>query len=230
MGRVSALSGAKAACSGNLIVGSCVIAGMSLYVLYDSGATHSFVSESRVQELSLPVKELQYDLTVSIPTSGLVKTSTLCVRCSIVVEGRWFKVNLVRLSLKDLDVILGMDWLSPNHILIDCNERKLLFPNPEDEKLLSSQQVAREVKEGSQCFLVLTQLSVEERDVCARIPVVEKFPDVFPVDVLGYPPKREVEFSIDLVPEVEPMSISPYHMAIAKLAKLKKQIEELLEK
>ncbi|XP_027931535.1 uncharacterized protein LOC114187470 [Vigna unguiculata] len=153
---------------------------MSLCVLYDSGATHSFVSESRVQELSLPVKEQQYDLTISTSASGLVKTSTLCARCSIVIEGRRFKVNLVCLPLKDLDVILGMDWLSANHILIDCNERKFLFPNPEDEKLLS-------------------QLSVEEGDVYAKIPIVEEFADVFPEDVPGLPPKREVEFSIDLV-------------------------------
>ncbi|XP_017411802.1 uncharacterized protein LOC108323723 [Vigna angularis] len=57
-------------------------------VLFDSGATHSFVSETCVKDLGLVVRELQYDLTVSTPTSGLVKTSTLCARCSMVVEER----------------------------------------------------------------------------------------------------------------------------------------------
>jgi len=191
---------------------------MILCVLYNSGATHSFVSKSRVQELGLSVKELQYDLTAFTPASGLVKTSTLYARCSIVIEGRRFKVNLVCLPLKDLDVILGMDWLSTNHILTNCNERKLLFLNPEDEKLLSSQQIAREAKKGSQCFLILTQLSIEERDVYAKIPIVEEFVDVFPEDVPGLPPKREVEFSIDLVLGAGPVSISPYRMAPAELA------------
>ena len=56
-----------------------------------------------------------------------------------------------------LDVILGMDWLSANHILIDCNERKVLFSSLEDEDLLmSSQQVDKVIKERSQCFLILT--------------------------------------------------------------------------
>jgi len=87
-GRVYAMTGAEAARSGNLIIGSCVIAGRSLHVLFDSGATHSFVSESRVVELGLPVKELQYDLVVSTPASGLVKTSTVCARCKIEVEGQ----------------------------------------------------------------------------------------------------------------------------------------------
>ena len=55
-----------------------MIAGRGLCVLYDSGATHSFVSESVVEELGLPVRELQYDLVVSTPASGMVRTSTLC--------------------------------------------------------------------------------------------------------------------------------------------------------
>ena len=57
-GRVYAVTGAEAAGSGNLIIGSCVIAGKRLHVLFDSGAIHSFMSESRVVELGLPVKEL----------------------------------------------------------------------------------------------------------------------------------------------------------------------------
>jgi len=57
-GRVYAVTGAEATGLSNLIVGSCVIADRSLHVLYDSGATHSFVSKSRVVELGLPVKEL----------------------------------------------------------------------------------------------------------------------------------------------------------------------------
>jgi len=82
---VYAVTGAEAAGSGNLIIGSCVIVGRSLHVLFDSGVTHSFVSESRVVKLDLPVKELQYDLVVSTPASGLVRTSTVCARCKIEV-------------------------------------------------------------------------------------------------------------------------------------------------
>jgi len=59
--------------------------------LYDSGVTHSFVSESKIQELGLTVWELKYDVVISSLASGLVKISTLCSRCSIVVEGRKFR-------------------------------------------------------------------------------------------------------------------------------------------
>ena len=57
-------------------------------MLFDYGATHSFMSESCVRELGLPVCELQFDLVVSTPASRLVRTSSVCVRCPVEVEGR----------------------------------------------------------------------------------------------------------------------------------------------
>jgi len=62
------------------------------------------------------------------------------------------------------------------------------------------------------------------------ILVVRKFEDVFPEEVLGLPPRREVEFFIYLVPRVGLVSMAPYRMALAELVELKKQIEELLGK
>jgi len=93
------MTGAKAAGSGNLVMGRCMIAGESLCVLYDSGATHSFVSIDCLDGLGLPVRELQCELLVSTPASGLVKTSSLCSRCPVEVEGRRYKVNLICLPL-----------------------------------------------------------------------------------------------------------------------------------
>jgi len=80
-GRVYAMTGLEAAGSGNLVVSCCVISSKSCCMLFDSRATHSFVSESCVRELGLPVCELQFDLVVSTPASGLVRTSTMYARC-----------------------------------------------------------------------------------------------------------------------------------------------------
>jgi len=177
------------------------------------------VSESVVEELGLPVRELQYDLVVSTPASGMVRTSTLCARRLIEVEGRRYRVNLICLPLEGL---LGMDWLSANRILIDCNEKKVVFPSLEErDVLMSSQHVDQAIREGSQCFLILTQLSVENGDGHLETPVVREFSDVFPEDVPGLPPSREVEFSIDLVPGGGPVSMAPYRMAPAELVELK---------
>ena len=142
-------------------MGSCMISGSSCCVLYDSGATLSFVSFDCVERLGLPVRELQFELAVSTPASGLVRTSSLCARLPVEVEGRKYRVNLICLPLQELEVILGMDWLSANRILIDCREKKLLFPDLEEPELMSSQGVMRELQDGAQCYMVITLMEVE---------------------------------------------------------------------
>ena len=64
----------------------------------------------------------------------------------------------------------------------------------------------------------------------ASIPVICEFPDVFPNDLPRLSPDRDVEFSIELKPSTAPISLCPYRMAPKELAKMKKQLEELLEK
>jgi len=229
-GRVYAMTGAGAAGSGNLVMGRCMIAGESLYVLYDSGATHSFVSIDCVERLGLPVRELQSKLTVSTPASGLVRTSSLCARLPVEVEGRKYKVNLICLPLQELEVILRMDWLSTNRILIDCREKRLLFPDSEELELVSPQGVVKEIQGGAQCFIIFACMEVGEKEGTSVIPLVHEFEDVLLDEVPGLPPNREVEFSIDLVPGTGPVSMAPYHMALVELVELKKQIEELMDK
>jgi len=168
-GRVYAMTGAEATGSGNLVMGCCLIVGVSCCVLYDSGATHSFVSDSYVKRLGLPVCELQCELAVSTPASGLVTTSSLCARCPVEVEGRRYKVNLICLPLQDLELILGMDWLSANRVLIDCREKRLLFPDLEDLELVSPQGAVREIQSGAQCFIIFARIEVGERETISHI-------------------------------------------------------------
>ena len=127
-------------------------------------------------------------------------------------------------------MILGMDWLSANHVLNDYREKKLLFSKSEEPKLFFSHGVMKEIQDGAQCYMIFDRIEVEKEERITVIPVVREFEDVFPEEVPGLSPKREVEFSINLVPGAGPVSIAPYRMALAELAELKKQIEELLEK
>jgi len=73
-------------------------------------------------------------------------------------------------------------------------------------------------------------MEVKNEEEMSSIHVVKDFMDVFLEEILGLPPKREVEFSIDLVPEVGPVSMGPYRMTPTELIELKKQVEDLLEK
>ena len=65
---------------------------------------------------------------VSRPASETMLTSVVCAECPIVVERHRFKINLICLSLQGIYVILRMIWLSTNHILIDCGQKRLVFP------------------------------------------------------------------------------------------------------
>ena len=83
---------------------------------------------------------------------------------------------------------------------------------------------------GCQGYLTYVVETGKEGTLVDEIPVVREFPDVFPYDIAGLPPNREVEFTIDLIPRTEPISIPPYRMALAELREIKAQLEELLSK
>ncbi|KAG2411027.1 uncharacterized protein HKW66_Vig0016920 [Vigna angularis] len=157
VGRVYAITGAETASSATLVTSICLLLGKPCCVLYDSGATHSFISKACVEKLGIAEREMRFDLVVSTPAAGEVRTSTMCVRCPIEVEGRNYKVNLICLPLKDLEVILGMDWLAANRILIDCGAKELVFPDSDGLKLISIKEVLTGVRNGAMCFVVLAQ-------------------------------------------------------------------------
>ena len=177
------------------------------------------------------IRELGCELIVATPSSGEVSTSSGCVGCPMEVAGRRFKVNLICLPIEGLDVILGMDWLSSNHVVIDCGRRRVVFPETAGLELISSNQAMKEMEDGATCFMIVAhaeKLSTAEK--ISRIPVLEEYANVFPNEIPELPPSRDVDFTIDFIPGASPVSMAPYRMAPAELSKLKKQIEDLLEK
>jgi hypothetical protein len=149
------------------------------------------------------------------------------------ISARTFLVDLICLPLNQIDLILGMDWLSSNHVLLNCFEQKVIFDDfgeNRDKTFISANQAVASVKEGAQAYMILSNLEVETKVSINDIPVVREFSDVFPEDLFGLPPEREVEFSIELVPGAGPISIAPYRMSPVELVELKKQVEDLLTK
>jgi len=99
-----------------------------------------------------------------------------------------------------------------------------------DMMFIFANQVVTSLKEDGQVYMIFSNLVTETKVSMCDLPVVKEFPEVFPEDIIGLPPEREIEFSIDLVPGAGPISIAPYWMSPIELAELKKQLEELLEK
>ena len=86
------------------------------------------------------------------------------------------------------------------------------------------------LRKGCQGYPAYVVETRKEGTLVDEIPVVREFPDVFPYDIAGLPPDREVEFTIDLIPRIEPISIPPYRMAPTELREVKAKLEELLSK
>jgi len=200
-------------------------------VLFNSGATHSFVSNECVRTLGLAMRELECELIVATLTSGEVSTTSICVGCPMEVAGRRFKLNLICLSMEGLDVILGMDWLSSNHVVIDCGRRRVVFPDTTGLELISSNQAVKEIEAGATCYMIVAHVEkMSTAEKISKILVVDEYAYVFTDEIPELLPSRDVDFSIDLILGAWPVSMALYRMVLAELDKLKKQIEDLLEK
>jgi hypothetical protein len=79
-------------------------------------------------------------------------------------------------------------------------------------------------------YLIVCMSNVKNSVRDDFLPIVRDFPDVFPEVIESLPPKREVEFSIELIPGARSVSKAPYRMAPLELVEVKRQIEELMQK
>ncbi|XP_057747524.1 uncharacterized protein LOC130966719 [Arachis stenosperma] len=196
-------------------------------------ADDAMQSDALIQDFS----ELNFDLIVHTPTSQNVLTSLACLQVPFTIRNRTFIHDLICLPLCGLEVILGLDWLSKYHVFLDCYERTaVILSNGLDIKPFLSHTLylnfVRVTLDGSDCegYVLLAASSNDSELSLERIRVVKKFPDVFPNDIPEFPPQREIEFSIELVPRTGPIFIAPYLMSPLELAELKKQLDELLGK
>lgn len=105
----------------NLIQGRCHLKGKSLTILFDFGATYSFIVYDCVKILKLHVSHLIYTLSVSTPRNKPVITYFICE-------------DLICLPLKDTNVIIGMNWLKVSRVLLNCWNKTVVFGTTEDKK------------------------------------------------------------------------------------------------
>jgi hypothetical protein len=134
--------------------------------------------------------------------------------------------NLIVSESKGIDIILGMDWLSKHNGLIDYGKKAVrLTPSSGKELKYVAENLV--LHKAASNRMVLNHLdAASTRD----IRTVSEFSDVFPEELPGMPPDREIEFVIELVPGTAPIFKRPYRMAANQLAELKEQLQELLDK
>jgi hypothetical protein len=164
-------------------------------------------------------------MIVSSP-GGDMPARQLCQKVNLKIRGVDFVTNIIVLESKSIDVILGMDWLSKHKVLIDCAEKFVKLTTLEGKEMEFVVEPVVTVK-GVANHTKVNQLDASQG---SEVPVVNEFPDVFPEELPGMPPDREIEFVIELNPGTKPIYKTPYRMATPELAKLKEHIKELSEK
>ena len=199
-------------------------------VLIDPGVTHSFISRGYVARVGMTPVPLGCGLEISTPTGESLWRSQMLKGSLFSIEGQVMEADLILIDLKWLDVILGMDWLASNYASMDCFCKEVIFRRSgllvvvfygerrrAPSGLISAISARCLLRKGCKKYLahIVDTHSYEVR--LEDVPVVRDFLDVFSDDLPSFPPEREIDFPIDLVPGRAPISLPPYRMAPAEL-------------
>ncbi|GKB17587.1 putative reverse transcriptase domain-containing protein, partial [Tanacetum coccineum] len=144
--------------------------------------------------------------------------------------------------LGSFDVIIGMDWLVKHDAVIVCGEKVIHIPYrnkmlivESDKgvsrlKVISCIKARKYIERGCHLFFAHVMENKLREKRLEDVPVIHDFPEVFPEDLPGLPPPRQVEFQIDLVLRAVPIARAPYRLAPSEMRELSVQLQELLEK
>ena len=214
----------------DVVTGTISLFDTDAHVLVDSGATHSFISREFIERVGIEMRPTECSMVVSLPTGDSLIANRVYRGSKVTIASHEFESDLIVLDIHDFDIILVMDWLAKHRATVDCYRKEVQFSQlgePEvifcgERKILSTSlisviQANKMLRKACQAYLVYAIESGNNEMQLAEVPVVNEFFNVFPEDLPGLPPDREIEFEIELAPGTEPISIAPYRMAPAEL-------------
>lgn len=188
----------------DVLMGTLLVLSRPTKVLFDSGASHSFIARSYVGEYNLRVEHTLHPLLINAPGSEML-VQECTPRITITFGKVDIATSLLMIELKGIDVILGMNWMKKHDAVLFTARRLVSLANPTGGRLsvhLSGNGVG------------LYHLKEKADPDINSIPVVCEYPDVFPDELPGMPPDQAVEFAIELEPGTTPISKRPYPMSI----------------
>ncbi|GJZ40004.1 putative reverse transcriptase domain-containing protein [Tanacetum coccineum] len=192
-GRAYMLRDRKAHQDPNIVTGMFLLNQHLARVLFDSGANKSFISTSLASMLNIPPITIDTFYDFEMADGNLVSTNTFIQGCTLTLLNQPFKIDLMPIKLGSFDVVISMDWLSKYHARIIYDEKVVHIPIDGETLIIRGDRITKKKK------------SDEKR--LEDIPVVREFPEVFPKDIPGLPPVRQVEFQIDLIPKATPTEV-----------------------
>ena len=154
-----------------------------------------------------PLETLQEPLHVNFPLGISARIGTICRGCELEISGTLLTVDLRIMDMSEFDVILGMDWMIAYRVVIDCEHRRVTAYTQDGTRVVfqgGKHDIFPHTVHGSKCqgqlagWLASLTLEDEERSDLDLPRVVCKYVDVFPNELPGLPPRRVVDFGIEL--------------------------------
>ncbi|GJR34836.1 putative reverse transcriptase domain-containing protein [Tanacetum coccineum] len=234
----------------NVVTGTFLINNRYASILFDTSSDRSFMSTAFSSLIDIVPTTLDHGYDVELADSKIIEVNTLIRGCTLNFLNHPFNTDLMPVELSSFDVIIGMDWLTKYHAVVVCDEKLIRVPfgneilifhgdesnNGHESRLniISCIKTQKYLLKGCHVFLEhITAKKAEDKSEEKRledVPIVRDFPKVFPEDLSGIPPARQVEFQIDLVPGAARVARAPYRLAPSEMKELSDQLQELSDK
>ncbi|GJS50543.1 putative reverse transcriptase domain-containing protein [Tanacetum coccineum] len=232
----------------NVVTGTFLLNNRCASILFDTGADRSFVSTQFSALINIAPTTLDHGYNVELADGRIIWVNTVLLGCTLNFLNHPF--DLMPVEMGTYDVIIGMDWLTKYQAIIDCAKKIVRIPFGSEIlifhgdgsrnkcgtrlNIISCTKAQKYVLQG--CHVFLAHITVKEtgdkskKKQLEEVPIVKNFPEVFPEDLPGLPPTRQVEFHIDLVPGAAPVARAPYRLAPSEMKELADQLQELSDK
>ncbi|GJS73063.1 putative reverse transcriptase domain-containing protein [Tanacetum coccineum] len=210
--KVYAVGHARTNPDSNIVMSTFILNNRYASILFDTGADRSFMSIAFSSQFDTTPTTLDHYYDVELADGRIIGLNTIIRGCTLNFLNHQFNTNLMTIELGSFDVIIVMDWLAKYQAVIVCAEKIVRCP----------------------IFLAhVTTKKTEDKSEGKRledVPIIQNFPEVFPEDLPGLPPTRQVEFQIDLILGAAPVARAPYQLAPSEMKELSDQLQELSDK
>jgi hypothetical protein len=203
-----------------IMMGTFSINHQPVIILFDSGATHSFISSKCGTKIGLDLYPTSEAYTIATP-GGKISLNQVGRSVPIQMGKNLVRIDLLLLNLERMDVLLGIDWMTTHRVSLDIPSRAVEIGSPDYEPTI----LYLPQPEYSNSYAYAIE-GIKLKDIL----IVCEYPDIFPDDLPGMPPDRDIEFIIELQPGTAPISKRLYRMPPNELAELKIQLQDLLDK
>ncbi|GJV67082.1 putative reverse transcriptase domain-containing protein [Tanacetum coccineum] len=232
----------------NVVTGTFLLNNHYALILFDTGADRSFVSTAFSSLIDIIPITLDYGVDIELADSRIIWVNTLIRGFTINLLNHPFNIDLMPVEMGSFEIIIGMDWLSKYQAVTICVEKIVRIPFRNEIlivrgdrssheygsrlNIISCTKTQKYLLKGCQvfwtCYYKGVLMTKSEKKRLEDVPIVQNFPKVFPEELSGLPPTRQVEFQIDLIPGAAPVARAPYRLAPFEIKELSDQLKNTL--